>query len=270
MPEFTEALWGYSLSYPSDWVALNLIGAHGFAPGRDSRLAGPVDQQSAHLLIQGEWNGLRQAVKPLWEEHLARVAGMVGARHIGSAPWNMAGASGLEAEIQLPKKTAGRLWVGLLSMDVILLKLMVYHPLIDRKWFEPQVTETIRSLTFIERAADALTGRHDIPLPPGSQELPPEQVLSDLEDPGSWSAYASPADLGALQAFYYREPLARGWVIEEFLPIPGQHDLDFARLRLRKGQTIVGVGLIPSGEGRDSPQRRTLIAITANPGAWTA
>ena len=244
MTRFIHPLWGYELTIPADWVHTSHSGTEAFAPPVDILAPGAISPGSAQLLVSAEWNWARTEVEPLWERHLALTAGMLGARKVGSAPWHMSGAAGMEAEILLPKREEKRLWAGILLHNFMVLKFVVVHPLKDRTWFEPLATETIKSLKFLNRVLGLEQTPEGLPLPPGYSPIPPRAVVPDIPDPARWRAFDGAASVGALQAFYLREAPVYNWELEEYAPFPGS-DIGFARFRLRQaGKTII-VGLMP-------------------------
>jgi hypothetical protein len=262
MAIYQNNLWGYTLHYPDDWIHRSLEGAEGFAVHRqalDPDYAGP---QAGHLLMQAEWNGLQVPIEPIWKSHIGKLAGIIGAKQLGSATWHMGGAKGLEADIALPKKSNMRLWAGVLVKDLLVLKCMVAHPREEREHFEPIATEILKSLQFPQKMPDLTFTPEGLPLPLHCEPTDPEQVLRDLTDPERWKAYRTDHPLGGLQAFYYREAPMAGWTLEEFLPLPGNHDLPFARLRLRKERTLIGMELIPHAGPVPESEPRAHIAFT--------
>lgn len=244
MTEFEQALWGYRLSYPEDWVHRSFPEAEGFAANRQGLEPDADGPGSGHLLIQAEWNGMRVPVEPLWEAHIARVAAMVGAHRVGSAAWGMGGAVGYEAEIVMPKKTENRLWAGFLARDWLVLKIMVAHPIEDRPWFEPIVTECLKSLSFPNHTDGVIVHESGAPLPSSCRPIDPSEALADLSDPGTWKVFETPHPFTGLHAFYAREAPAHGWQLEAFESFPGTNDPGFSRARLRKDQVVVGLGLL--------------------------
>jgi hypothetical protein len=251
MANFEQALWGYGLSYPDGWTTRSFGDVQGLAPdprGLEPDASGPG---SGHLLIHPEWNPYRRPAEPLWQAHIARFSTMAGARQVGSAPWAMGGGFGFEAEIALPKKDGRRLWVGILTRATLALKFMVVHPMEDRAAFEPQVTQVLKSLQFLDRAAGVRLHPSGMPLPPDCREIDPAALLTETPDAGRWTAFETPHSMGGLQAFYWREPQAHGWEIEAFEPFPGDGELGFARAGLRRGGLQAALGLIPFPAGKD-------------------
>jgi hypothetical protein len=250
MTIFQHTLWGYELTYPADWVHLTLGEVEGFAELAAALEPGYAGEKSGHLLVKAEWNATLQAVEPLWGRHMGMTAGLIGARRVGSAPWQMGGAVGLEAEIALPKLSNLRLWSGILARDFLVLHFMVTHTRDDRARFQPLVTKLIASLRFVPAVEGLAVDGLGLPLPPGYAPMDPRQVIPDIADPASWSAYGGQSAVGALQAFYLREVVARGWTVDEFMPFPADTGLGFARFRLKKDGAAVMVGLMPAGDER--------------------
>jgi hypothetical protein len=147
------------------------------------------------------------------------LAGMLGAKQVGSAPWKLGDAVGGEAEIVLPKKDNGRLWTGILMRDFRVLHFMVTHPKEIRAQFEPVTTKIISSLRFPNQFLGIKTSREGIPLPPGYEAVDPKSILTDISNPENWRAYSGKAGIGALQAFYFEVPI-HNWEMEEYVPFP--------------------------------------------------
>ena len=166
MSHFEQLLWGYGLTFPDDWIHRAFPEAEGFAADLRGLVPDAAGAGSGHILIQAEWNGHRLPVAPLWSAHIARFATMVGAKQVAASPWAMAGASGFEAEIAMSKKEEKRLWVGILSREATVFKFMVVHPMQDRPWFEPAVTEILKSLQFVDRVHGVQVHESGLPLPP--------------------------------------------------------------------------------------------------------
>jgi hypothetical protein len=250
MPVYQHLLWGYELTYPVGWVQRSFGDGEGFASIPEAFEQGYEGPNSGHILVRADWNSENQAVEPLWNDHIARVAGMMGAKQVGSAPWRMGGGVGLEAEIVLPKKNNRRLWAGMLAREFIVLQFLVTHPAQDRAWFEPAATQIISSLSFASHTHGIQTGPQGLPIPPGFTPVDPRSVIPDIQKPENWRAFAGQGRVGELQAFYYREASNYGWEILEFLPFPSSKtDLNFARLSLRKESETVTLGIMPDADG---------------------
>jgi hypothetical protein len=247
MIKFQQPLWGFELTYPDHWAHRSLPETEGFAASPQAFEMDAQEPGSGHILIRSDWNGTRQPVEQLWNQHIGQVAGMLLAKNVGSAAWKMGGASGYEAEIILPKRESRRLWAGMLNYGFVLMQFMVSHPIEDREWFEPAATEIIKSLRF-PRAIDGINENDQgIPIPPDYQTTDPRSIIPDIKPGDRWSAYAGASSAGSLQAFYVREMLSRGWLPEEFVPFPGPADLGFARLNFIRPEESVTIGIMPDG-----------------------
>jgi len=243
MAEFQNLLWGFSLTYPEGWARQSTAEADGLAP--DPQAFSAAEDQP-HLFLRGEWNGRRQPIAPLWNQHVTQTAIMLGAKKLGASPFSMGGANGFEAEIQLPQRENRRLWLGILARDTLILHLMVSHPKSLRAEFEPLATKVISSLKFLPRVDGLAVTAEGLPLPPRYAPVAPASLVPDAQ--GNWQAYAGESSIGALQAFYYRELPNYGWEIDEFIPFPNQVEIDFARLRIRKDGLTATLGILPSGD----------------------
>jgi hypothetical protein len=261
MTVFRHILWGYELSYPDHWTHRSVEDADAFFEALD---AGGEGLESAQVLVRGEWNWERKPIEPMWNRHIGLLAGMVGAKQVGSAPWKLGGASGLEAEIVLSKKENQRLWTGILMQDFRVLHFMVTHPREARQVFEPAATKVISSLRFPNRILGIKANREGVPLPPGYEAVDPTRILADITEPEKWRAYSGLAGIGALQAFYIRELPIHNWDMEEYVPFPSSSELGFARLQLRKGNLKITLGIMPydpSASGTITPSSPANIAI---------
>jgi hypothetical protein len=245
MAVFQHILWGYELTYPDQWIHQTIQDSDAFAAVAEALDAYYFAPDAGHLLVRGEWNWKRQPIEPLWNQHIGMLAGMMGAKEVGSAPWKLAQASGLEAEIVLPKKDNQRLWTGILMRDFRVLHFLVAHPKEVRESFEPQATKIISSLRFPNRILGIRASREGIPLPPDYTAAEPATIIPDIADPEHWRAYSGQAGIGALQAFYIREIPIHNWDLEEYVPFPAPSELGFARLRLRRGDLKIMLGLMP-------------------------
>jgi hypothetical protein len=249
MAIFQNPLWGFELTYPDDWVQRSHAGADGFAQNAEAfDQVGSVNEQAAHMLVRGEFNGYRKPIAPLWNQYITKMSIMLGAKKLGAAPFSMGGANGFEAEIQLPKKVNRRLWAGILARGTTILHLMVSHPKEERAVFEPPATKIISSLRFVDGVKGLATNAENLPLPPNYAAVAPKKFVPDAQGRDAWQAYDGESDLGALQAFYFRELPLHGWEIEEFIPFPNQVAVTFARLRIRKGELVATLGLLPFGK----------------------
>ncbi|MBI3153225.1 MAG: hypothetical protein HYZ21_13900 [Chloroflexi bacterium] len=246
MTVFQHILWGYEMTYPDPWVHQSVQDSDAFVMTPDALDSYYFGQNAGQLLVRCEWNWARQSVEPLWNKHIGMLAGMLGAKQVGSAPWRIGQASGLEAEIVLPKKDNQRLWTGILMQDFIVIHFMVTHPKEVREQFEPAATKIISSLRFPERISGIETSSEDLPLPPGYTSVDPKSILPDISDPTPWRAYSGRDGIGALQAFYLRELPAHNWEITEYIPFPGASDLGFARIQLQRDGRQITLGIMPS------------------------
>ena len=258
MAIYQNALWGYQLILPDSWIQKDFNEVVGFAANPDAFQTGYHGPDSGHILVRGEWNASGQKIEPLWAEHIAKMAGIIGAKQVGSAPWNMAGAHGLEAEIVLPKRENKRLWTGILSRGLTVLHFMVMHELEEKDTFEPIATRVISSLAFLGHAKAVNASEMELPLPPGYTSTDPTQIVTDIPNPTNWKAYEGASSVGALQAFYMREAIYYGWQISSYVPFPGDSELGFARLQLQKGSLSAMLGIMPGDTGQadaNSPAR---------------
>jgi hypothetical protein len=240
-------LWGYELTYPDDWTHITFGEAEGFIPNQPMLEPGDEEPKPEHILVSAEWNCARQPIGPLWSQHIGLAAGMMGAKKVGSAPWRMAGAAGMEAEILMPAKEDRRLWAGILEKDFTLLKFLVTHTRQNRSWFEPIATRIISSLSFPTHVQGINLSPEGLPIPPGYSPTDPRRIIPDIADPMSWRAYDGGSQVGALQAFYLRESPNCGWHITEYVPFPSASDLGFARIHLEQGARFIVLGIMPFG-----------------------
>jgi len=261
MTVFRHILWGYELTYPDHWTHQSVQDADAFT---DASYSEDEEMDSSQLLVRGEWNWERTPIEPLWNKHIGLMAGMIGAKQVGSAPWKLGGATGLEAEIGLPKKDNRRLWTGILMRDFRVLHFMVTHPKEARETFEPVATKVISSLRFPNRILGIKATREGIPLPPGYEAVDPKSILADISNTAHWRAYSGMAGIGALQAFYLREVPIHNWDMDEYVPFPGPSELGFARLQLRRSNLKITLGMMPydpSGSGTITPSSPANIVI---------
>jgi hypothetical protein len=219
----------------------------GFAASQEAFSGGDPGRLPGHLLVKADWNCARRPIEELWNQHIGITAGFLGAKQVGSAPWRLGQAAGLEAEIVLPQKENRRLWAGILAHGFTVLQFLVAHPLEDRPWFEPLATRTISSLRFPERMEGVVLTPEDLPLPPGCPAIDPLSAIPDIADPAPWRAYGGGSETGALQAFYLREAPNYGWQVEAYVPFPSDSELGFARLDLVQGERRAVLGILPVG-----------------------
>jgi hypothetical protein len=246
MTVFQQILWGYEITYPDTWTHQTVQDSDAFVTTPDALDPHYQGEDAGQLLVRGEWNWAHQPIEPLWNQHIGMLAGMLGAKQVGSAPWKIGQATGLEAEIVLPKKDNRRLWTGILMRDFRVLHFMVTHPKEVREQFEPVATKIISSLNFPDRIQGIETSAEGLPLPPGYMSAEPKSILPDIPDPRQWRAYSGREGIGALQAFYLREIPTHNWRIVEYVPFPGEFDLGFARLQLQKDGRQVTLGIMPN------------------------
>jgi hypothetical protein len=245
MTVFQHILWGYEITYPDTWTHQALQDSDAFVTTPDALDPHYQGEDAGQLLIRGEWNWARQPIEPLWNQHIGMLAGMLGARKVGSAPWKIGQASGLEAEIALPKKDNRRLWTGILMRDFRVFHFMVTHPREVRERFEPVATQIISSLHFPDRIHGIESNAEGLPLPFGYVPVDPKSILADISDPEHWRAYSGLDGIGALQSFYLREMSTHNWEIVEYVPFPSS-ELNFARFRLRRDDRQITLGIMPS------------------------
>ena len=258
MINYQNLLWGFSLSYPDSWEhRLDDDAVIFLAPlNPDSK---DENREVGQVMLRPEWNPARTEVRKLWNLHIGKIAGMIGAKRVGAGPWQLGDMKGMEAELVMPKKDALRLWTGMLVRDRIILHFMVTHHKLDRPWFEPLATDIIRSLRFHAAAAEA-DDEAIFPLPPEYSPVEPTTVLDDIDDAEAWQAFRGKASVGALQAFYTRELPATGWNIAAYDPVPGPAEPGFARFALQREGIHIVLGLLPEGdEAPPSAQTGTII-----------
>lgn len=261
MPIFQHPLWGYELSYPDNWSHRTVEETEAFSANPDALEPSENGLVTGQILVRAELNYPPRLIEPVWNQHIAQVAGMLGARQVGSAPWQMSGATGIEAEIVLPKRENQRLWAGVLARGYVILKFAVTHPKEERKQVEPLATGIISSLNFI-RSFDNLTiNDWGLPLPPDYNPVMPSDLIQDIVDPENWQAFDGQSGIDALQAFYLRELENAGWEILEYVPFPSVANLGFARMQLHKDDYSVTLGILPVGAEQVTPSSRGRLAL---------
>jgi len=248
MKTFQHQLWGYQIQLPEDWEHKQFGARDGFAS--DLRAFDPDYQGEnlAQLMILGQWNSLQQPVSELWQSHLGKVSLMLGAKNLASAPWDMAGARGLEAEIVLPKKKPQRVWTGILEHGMLVLSFLALHWKENREEIEPVLSRTIASLNFLSGVNDLQQTDFGFPLPQEAESTDALSIVPDIPDPENWLAFQTECSPGALQAFYTRELPNCGWQITRYVPFPNTGDLPFARVLMNKDQREYSLGIMPGGE----------------------
>lgn len=268
MPEYFDYFWGYGITYPDFWIYKATGDSVYFAASQDCLDPLYEEPDAGFIAIRGEWNWAKKDIRPLWTENIGMVAGFMGAKDIGSAPWRLGGATGLEAEIVLPKKENRRLWTGILSHDFIVLHFMVSHPKIVRETFEPMATSVISSLKFTAPKIAMEKTVEGISIPPGYHVVDPKSVLDDIDDQANWRAYDGDASIGALQSFYVRELPANNWEILEYVPFTPLSELGFARYKIKKGDLYLTLGLLPARtDDVESSQNHTRIVYKVSDGS---
>jgi len=248
MKTCVHPLWGYSFDYPENWHHLRFDGVDGFAAIPEALQSQYSGTNSGYILVKTEFNPYRKDVGPFWQQHIALTAGFLGARKLGAAPWRIGDATGIEAEILLPKIEGKRLWAGILARDFMVLSFVVSHPLEERQAFEPIATHLISSLRFLPSTCSGCLTSEGIPLPPDYQRTDPRSILADIEDPSVWQAFQGVEPIDALQCYFLREAVAFGWDIQDYHPFPGDSGLGFARFRICKDEKIFTVGIMPFGK----------------------
>ena len=203
------------------------------------------DSCAGQIQIRGEWNWARQNIKPLWNQQLGKIAGMLGAKNVGSAPWKIGDAIGVEAEINLPKKDGRRLWAGILTHNFVVLHFMVTHPIARRDQIEPEATQILSSLQFPEKIPGAAFTPEGLPIPPDFSKIDPQLILHDINDPENWHAFTGESDVGALQSFFLRELTQQQWQIDEYVPFSSLSELGFTRYKLHNEKHHIILGLLP-------------------------
>ncbi len=266
MTIYQNALWGYQLTVPDSWIQQDFDEVIGFAINPDAFQTGYRGPDSGHILVRGEWNASGKKIEPLWSQHIAKLAGIIGAKQVGSAPWSLAGAHGLEAEIVLPKKENRRLWTGILSRGLTVLHFMVMHELEEKDIFEPLATKVISSLAFLGHVKAVSASEMELPLPPGYHPSDPTKIVTDIPNPTNWKAYEGASSMGALQAFYMREAIYYGWQISSYVPYPSDTELGFARLQLQKGSLNAMLGIMPASTSQGNADSQARIVIKYSTG----
>jgi len=250
MSRYQNFLWGYSLTYSDEWTMQEDDDAVILTAPVESYPKPRADEHQGRVMIRPEWNPEHVEVQKLWSLHIGKIAGVIGAKRLGAAPWQLGALTGMEAELAMPKKDPLRLWTGILQHDRTIYHLLVTHHKLDRDWFEPQATNIIRSLRVHAPAAvqdEELT----FPLPPGYQSVNPLDIIEDIDDASAWQAFTGSATVAALQAFYARELPSAGWNIVDYDPLPGPAEPGFARFALQRSDVHLVLGILPIGD--DSP-----------------
>lgn len=252
MKTFQHQLWGYQINLPDNWKHTKFNHKDGFA--EDSKAFHPDYQgeKLAQLLINGEWNSLKQPIHEIWQGHMGKTALMLGAKNLGSAVWEMAGAQGYEVEIVLPKKSRERLWAGILENGLLVLSFLVLHWKDNREEMEPLLSKIISSLRYVTHTDGIAFNSCEFPLPSLVKPVDPLLIVDDIKDPENWEAYQGEFSVGSLQAFYNRELPRFDWQITRYVPFPNPSDLPFARLLLEKDGQSYSLGLMPGVDSENT------------------
>ncbi|MBN2554832.1 MAG: hypothetical protein JXA97_02740 [Anaerolineales bacterium] len=245
MAEYQNLLWGFSLAFPDTWEK-NLDGDAVLFSAPESGLSRNGAFETGKVMLRPEWNPEQTDIKKLWNLHIGKIAGVLGAKRVGASPWHMGDMKGMEAELVMPKKDPMRLWTGILARERIILHFMVTHHKLEREWFEPLATALIKSLRFHAPAAKPEPNLI-FPIPPQFERTDPLFFIEDIEDPPVWQAFKGSASVGALQAFYARELPAAAWQIVAYDPIPGSSEPGFARFALQRADVQIILGILPAG-----------------------
>ena len=248
MKEFQHQLWGYQIQLPEGWKHKRFGSRDGFAADLKAFEPDYQGENLAQLLILGQWNSLQKPVSDLWQRHLGKVSLMLGAKNLASAPWEMAGARGLEAEIVLPKKKPQRVWTGILENGMLVLSFLALHWKEKREEVEPILSSIITSLEYLEKVANLPVNDFGFPLPSTTKPVDPLSIVADIPDPENWVAYQTQHSPGALQAFYTRELPKLDWNITRYVPYPNPGQYPFARVLMNKDDKEYSLGIMPVGE----------------------
>ena len=256
MKTFQHQLWGYQINLPDNWDHHPFDQKDGFSEDPDAFLPDYQGEKLAQLLINGEWNPLGQRVFDLWQSHLTKTSLMLGAKNLGSAPWEMAGSTGYEIEIVLAKKNPHRLWTGVLENGFLVLTFLVLHWKEKRAQIEPVISDIISSLKFLEGVDEMEQLPNGFPLPSEIKSADPLAIVPDIPDPGNWQAFQGNLNLGGLQAFYLRELPRHGWNVTRYVPFPNQGELPFSRIITERDGQNYTIGLMP---GRGTSRQTSIV-----------
>ena len=179
---YQQPLWGYEMDLPPGWQHQRFSGKDAFATDPEAFRPGYQGESLAQLLIQGEWNSLHKPADQLWNRHLGRTSLLLGAKNIGTARWEMAGAAGYEAEIVLPKKSRQRMWAGMLEKGELVLEFLVLHWKDNRDEMEPLISRIISSLRLIPTAEGPETHPGRPSSAPGFAAVSLTRVIDDIQD----------------------------------------------------------------------------------------
>ncbi len=248
MKTFQHQLWGYQINLPDNWTHTQFNHKDGFAEDPKAFHSDYQGEKLAQLLINGEWNSLKQPIHKIWQRHMGKTALMLGAKNLGSAVWEMAGAQGYEVEIVLPKKSRERLWASILENGLLVLTFLVLHWKDNREEMEPLLSRIISSLRYVNHTEGIIFNSNEFPLPSLAKPVDPLLIVDDIHDPENWEAYQGEFSVGSLQAFYNRELTNFNWEITRYVPLPNPGELPFARFLLEKDGKPYSLGLLPDPE----------------------
>ena len=251
MTTFQDKFWGYEIDIPPNWTHKTFRDVDGFALDPNAFKPDYVGAHLGQILIRGEWNNTNQSIEVLWNQHVAKLSVMMGAKRLGSAPWQMGGATGFEVEILLPKQNRRRLWAGILEKGRVILHFTVLHWKETRADFEPLATKVISSFRFVDKVSQIDTNFSGIPIIPHCVSIDPIKFINGIKEPSSWQACEVNKNVGALQAFYLREAKNYAWDIIEYNPFPNT-EFGFARLELKNEEKLVTLGLMPAENKKES------------------
>ena len=245
MKTFQHQLWGFEIDIPETWHHMRFGAKDGFAEDPEAFHSEYQGEKLAQLLINGEWNSREQPIYEIWQRHIGKTALMLGAKNLGSAVWELAGAQGYEVEIVLPKKSRERLWAGILENGLVVLTFLALHWKDNREEMEPLLSQIISSLRYVNHTDEIIFNSYKFPLPSLAKPVDPLLIVNDIQDPENWEAYQGEFSVGSLQAFYSRELASFNWQVNRYVPFPNPGDLPFARMLLEKDGKSYSLGLMP-------------------------
>jgi hypothetical protein len=252
MKTFQHQLWGFEIDIPETWHHIRFGAKDGFAEDLEAFHSEYQGEKLAQLLINEEWNSLKQPIHEIWQSHMGKTALMLGAKNLGSAVWELAGAHGYEVEIVLPKKNRKRLWAGILENGLMVLTFLVLHWKDNREEMEPLLSRIISSLRYVNHTDGIISNSSGLPLPSLAKPVDPLLIVDDIQDPENWEAYQGKFSVGSLQAFYNRELDNFNWQVNRYVPFPNPGDLPFARLLLEKDGKSYSLGLMPGVDNENT------------------
>ena len=252
MKIFQHQLWGFEIDIPETWQHMQFGKKDGFSEDPKAFRSDYQGEQLAQLLINGEWNSLKQPIHELWQSHVGKTALMLGAKNLGSAVWEMGGASGYEVEIVLPKKSPNRLWAGILENGLMVLTFLALHWKVNQEEMEPLLSRIISSLRYVNHTDGIISNSYGFPLPSLSKPVDPLLIVDDIQDLENWEAYQGEFSVGSLQAFYNRELANFNWHVKRYVPFPNPGNLPFARMLLEKDDLSCSLGLMPGVDSENT------------------